>query len=542
MPTSRQKRLRTFLLSQDSTNRSIALTPGQEPPAVSVPEPSDPLAEQEAHFRQRLQETIRKGEQFTAQGAHAKALSAYAEILNLLREDAILALPERVQLRGLVHMNTAWIYHQQSGDLEAALEQYTEAIDCLEPIRGLAHDGILSSLMISYRQRSQVQRRLGNMEAALADLEASARRQQELVAPENAPLEILEDWLGLAAYQIELERWHPALDSLVQAEKLLPHLSLEQALRHRQTLLAQRAQILERLDEPLAALHSYDQLLETFDQKNQALLWARYALLRSVAAFGLPEHEHDAELQAIAQTLQQVEEQDLERHELVVPLLGLAELCQQAQRENWALNFYAAAIRCLERSQTERDEQDQLYLMQAYAGRAQLLQERGELTKALSAFRQARRLARNLVHNLSGSEALASLNLQMALAYQAAQKSAEALKLLTETIAFLSPLAGPLTAEHPLVRAHYLRAFLLCLEQDDAESAQIDFEAVEALCPGLAAYDIACLQVRNGEPESAFVSLRQHLASPYALSQDEIEADVDLQALHGDARWQALWD
>ena len=562
--TARRKRYHNQLLSQDRQNCSIALAKGLEQPlrtqTPNTPEharhktsvsPNRASSDGEQKAREHLQNEIHKGELLSASGAYKKALKVYLSLLELLSTNEFLSLPERVHLRGLVHMNLAWIYHQQHKDYSAALKHYTEAIECLEPMCFLKEEGIFSALMISYRQRSQIKQYLGDIEGALQDLKQSATRQQDLKAPFHDAQEILDDWLGLANYQIELKYWLAAIESLTQAEELLGSenlsaLASQDQEQYQRTILGQRAQLLEHLEQPLAALETYDKLLHHLEQSQQALLWARYALLRSVLAFSLPEHEHSKDLKKILAVLQNLEQDNIERQELVLPMLGLAELCKNTAHntlKTQALDFYALTIRCLERTRQARDAYHEAYLIEAYAGRGVIYHESGDLSKARAAFRQAQRLAQKM----SNIETLADLNLKLALVYQAMGKSQEAFEILTETITLLEPFSKPQTTsgslpeDHILVRALYLRGFISVIERQALTVAIQDFEAVETLCPGLAIYDIACLYTKTGAIAEAFKALQQHLSSDYALSKSEIEADSDLESLHNDPRWADLW-
>jgi tetratricopeptide (TPR) repeat protein len=98
----------------------------------------------------------------------------------------------------------------------------------------------------------------------------------------------------------------------------------------------------------------------------------------------------------------------------------------------------------------------------------------------------------------------------------------------------------PESPEDVRVRARYFSGFCRVLELDDDAGGRAEFLALEALYPGYASYDLACLLTRAGEFEAAFAALARHLASPWALEPAEIGADSDLLPLHVQPDWERL--
>jgi hypothetical protein len=90
------------------------------------------------------------------------------------------------------------------------------------------------------------------------------------------------------------------------------------------------------------------------------------------------------------------------------------------------------------------------------------------------------------------------------------------------------------------VRALYFRAFFFVLAEHNTAAAEADFQRIESQLPGYAAYDLACLAAQSGAIDTAFVLLKTHRSSAYALPLDTLSNDEDLAVLQSDPRWSAL--
>lgn len=546
MPSTRRSRRaisQQFVqkLSQDTHNRTIALRKNAEVTASAPPtEPAAPvLSEAEQALRKTLLELTQAAEQASTAGQYPAALALYEQVLTILEADIqLLPLPESLRMQGLAQLNAGWI-HQQTQKYELALKAYNKALALLSPLALIARETLATSLMIAHRQRGQVYQALGQHPEALADLEQSLQFQLQTLGQQPDLEDMAQDWLNLALLQQELEQSDAAISSLKQAHQTLLKAQDPSKQRLLLPVLAQLAQLQTASSQTAAADTSYQQLMQAA-RNHSPRVWAQYALLQ--AAF-LLTHQDPASPSALAEihnTVLQLEQQRSEAFGLVEPLLTLADLCRERDLPEASLTFYTDAIRCAERSQTPRSSHFQETLMKAYLGRAGLLLEQAEAGKALQAFRQARRLAKSEDNAL----ALAEIDLQLGLCYQSQQKSELALESFTAAIATFAEnvtAEALLGADDALVRALYLRGFLQVLDFHDLQAALQDFERIEGHCPGLAAYDLACLHSRLGQSEVALGYLRQHLASPYALTPAEIQADDDLRPLQNTAAWSTLW-
>lgn len=546
MPSTRRSRRvisQQFVqkLSQDAHNRSIALRKNTEVMAASPPaEPAMPvLSEAEQALRHTLLELTQAAERASTARQYPEALQLYAQVLKILTADIqLMPLPESLRMQGLAQLNAGWL-HQQLAAPESALNAYSQAISLLSPLALIAPESMASSLMIAHRQRGQVHQTLGQHAEALADLEQSLQFQLQTLGQEPELEDMAQDWLNLALLQQELEQPAAAIQSLVQAHQTLCKAAEPDKQRLMLPVLAQLAQLQTAQGENAAAHSSYQQLMQAA-RSHSPRVWAQYALLQAAFLLEREDPASTTALDEIHATVLQLEQERTEATGLIAPLLTLADLCRERALPEASLTFYTDAIRCAERSPGDRSSHFQDTLMKAYLGRASLLLEQHEPAKALQAFRQARRLA----ESEQNSQTLASIDLQLGLCYQSQHKSQLALDSFSAAIAAFSASAQraePLAPEAPLIQALYLRGFLQVLDFENLQAALADFERIESHCPGLAAYDLACLHSRLGQSEAALDYLQQHLASPYALTQAEILADDDLRPLQETAAWSTLW-
>ncbi|MBF2052539.1 MAG: hypothetical protein IGS03_03630 [Candidatus Sericytochromatia bacterium] len=546
MPSTRRSRRaisQNFVqkLSQDTHNRSIALRKNTEVTAATPQTgPAVPvLSEAEQALRQTLLDLTQAAEQASTAAQYPQALALYEQVLTILEADIqLLPMPDSLRMQGLAQLNAGWI-HQQTKAYKQALKAYNKAIALLNPLALIARETLANSLMIAHRQRGQVYQALGQHPEAMADLEQSLQFQLQTLGQQPDLEDMAQDWLNLALLQQELEQPSAAISSLKKAHQTLLKAPDPEQQPLLLPVLAQLAQLQTTTGQTAEAYTSYQQLMQAAHSRSPRI-WAQYALLQ--AAF-LLEHQDSASPDALAEihsSVLQLEQQRTEAFGLVEPLLTLADLCRERDLPEDALTFYTDAIRCAERSQTPRSSHFQETLMKGYLGRAGLLLEQGEATKSQQAFRQARRLAQSEDSTL----ALANIDLQLGLCYQSQQKSELALESFTAAITTFAEnvTAGDvLSAEAPLIQALYLRGFLQVLDFNNLPAALQDFEQIETHCPGLAAYDLACLHSRLGQNDPALAYLKQHLTSPYALTQAEILADEDLRPLQNTAAWSTLW-
>jgi len=562
--STKKSKTQVAAISQDQLNRSIAWGPSRPRANHDKPKPSesvqnqahpapaeavDPpslaaLSPQEQALRRQIQDLTRQAEQETVALRYPKALKTYQRLLDLLAQQGqYLPLPEHLRLQGLTQLNTGWL-HQQQSHWPAALQDYNLAIQTLQPLAAIQPQSLATSLMIAHRQRSQVYRALEQPESARQDLEASLQFQLQVMNQQADYEDLAQDWLNLATLQQEIEKDEAALSSLDQAEQALKQLNTAESAEVQQRLflplLAQRAQLQVKMGALKAAQHSYSELMAQASRQQQPQTWARYALLQAALLFSMQDPEASARLDEIHATVSELEQNQQDTQQLVEPLLSLADLCREQHLSAQALAFYTDGIRCLERSAQGKTPLGQETLMAAYTGRANLLLEQGETSKALTSFRQAMRLASQVADPASR----ANLEIQLGLCYQSSDRPQQALACFDKALQQLAtqPQQLPLEPDSPQVQALYLRAFLQVLAFENIQAALADFTQVEALCPGLAAYDLACLWVRLNQTDKAFEALTQHLASAYALPQAEITADPDLSSLHADPRWAALWN
>lgn len=540
-----------FLLSQDSTNRAIALRqyqPAGQPNLVDsllrqaeelkVAGQYEQALEQLQHLPetetagQSLQAMMQAAEILSMQGHYTEALQSYQNLADFVANIRDLSLSERSRMLGLVLLNQAWVL-SQLGRNQSALENYDQAIIKLESVQEDFQEEILPSLMMAFRQRGITQRLLGYLDAALQDLERSTYYQERLLKPiAESVLELVSSWFSLARQQQEIDHWEQALESLDQALKLSADLDKpEERKLWAGMIQTQRARCFEQNGALNAALHVYESALRQIDAQVAPRQWVLLRVLRAGLAFQLKQADALTGFEAVRQSFEVLEEQG-QTEELAIPLLALAGLATE-QEPQWALEFYNGAIRCLERANKERQLEYQPFLIDAYRGRGNLLADLAQPAKALASLKQARRLAEHTLNQ----RALSELDLQLGLVLQACGRPEQALESYSQAA---QSAQAVLSADSVGFRAIYFQAYILANELNRAQEALSLLEDLDRRCPEQVDYDLACLYARLGQPEQALEHLQKHLASPQSLSLDEILADPDLAVLQTLPSWQAL--
>lgn len=549
-------------LSQDTVNRSIAMpkaavgASGPDTGRSGLPQttplpggsPSRPAAlptqtvDLAVSDLNDLQGLMKQADTKTEAKDYQAALAIYTQILSWIEQSEHLDAFEYAHILGLTYTNQAWLF-QHLGELEKAEGLYSQALDLMKSLSDYQSAKVRSTLMMIYSQRGMIRKSLGRPAEALGDLKCSVDYQAQLVTPED-PLDMVRDWLSLAQLQNQLEHPDRALVSLDGALRILFKLSPAEQAQLILPVLAERAQAQQKSGQLAAAMATYSQVLLQIDAQQQPLQWAHYALLDVALHFEIDTEQALSAGQHLHLQLQQLEAQVAERHALAYPLLALAGLCEEAQDWDLALAYYNLVIRALERSQRKNDFVEQT--LEGYEGRARCLQQQEQTLKAIQAYRRADKLA-------AASDCLSEkrplILSQMGLCYQEGHKYDLALSSFTQAIQLASvpfvqaksSTANTLNPEHPLIRSLYLRGFLNALYLDQSAAAITDFEQIEQLLPGFAAYDLACLSLKQGDLERAFTYLRVHLASAYALSAAEIQSDPDLAPLLASPQWQVLF-
>ncbi|MGV3527138.1 MAG: TPR end-of-group domain-containing protein [Candidatus Sericytochromatia bacterium] len=527
-------------LSQDGMNRAIALRsytaqPPQLSPATAPTRElaaiDDILASQNPTYQ--LQALTLRAEMLSTSENWEGALHTYSEIIRQV-ESAPLSSGERQRMLGLAHLNRTWLMLQQD-QIQTAITACQQALDLLSPLVSEDPEGLAPSLMMLYRMRSQIQRRQGLLPQALADLEQSARLQQQLQHSHRVdPVDLIHDGLHLADLRQTLQEPQQALQAL---QSILPYLEqvsdplLGQDLSS--SFYTRRAQVFESLQQPLLAYADYRNALKFNDAESTPGNWLHLFLL--AAALGLreqgqaPPNRELTQARALLSELEATGEMDAQ---LGLPLLVLADLLHAEQAES-ALDLYATAIRCLERSGASKHNVSSETLAQAYLGRAQLLQNLDQAPKALTSYRQARRL----LQAQGSQQILAEIDLKLALCCQQAGKPQQALEAFDLAAAEAGAAPDQPDPSSIWVQIPYFRAFLHVLDLQAPTQALQDLLRVNTLCPDFASYDLACLYARMGQIEAALKALQAHLASAYALSPAEILADSDLACLHSHPDW-----
>ena len=378
-------------------------------------------------------------------------------------------------------------------------------------------------------------------------MKRSVEFQAQLIEPED-PRDMVRDWLSLAQLQNQLEHPDRALVSLECALQILFKLKPAEQEQLILPVLAERALAQKQSGQLPAAMASYAQVLMQIDAQAQPLQWAHYALLEAALHFEINIANALLAATQLHLRLKDLETQVLERHVLTFPLLALAGLCEESADFTLALDFYNLAIRALERSERKADFLEQT--IEGYEGRARCLQKIDQGLKAIQAYRQADKLAGS--HETLFSKRPLILS-QLGLCYQEHQKYAQAYASFSEAISLSqnqaladanseSQAESSMDQDHPLIRNLYLRGFLSVLYLDCLADAIHDFEQIEAYLPGFAAYDLACLSLKQGDAARAIDYLQAHLGSVYALSPAEIQSDPDFDPLYGSQQWQDLFD
>lgn len=454
---------------------------------------------------------------YTALQAYDEALKTYQYLLDNSQAFYELHNLDQVRMQGLAYMNMAWLEQQQAHH-ETAIHYYSESI---ERLRGLTPQSpsLLNSLMTAYQQRAQVHRKQDKIALALQDLRQSVKYQQ-LLLQQDINENLVKDWLDLGQLQWEQGDLVAAERSLQAARHDWQYLPLEEAevllkpLRHFEAQLASAQGQFESAGQIYSALAERSKDLT---RKIYYLLMALECLFQHNAEAGLQASE---DLKPMIVAFESAPTSPLHDN-LTLPLLAAAELCENHQHLDLALEYYQFALRAASQTQPE-------YWLQAAAGRARLLEQQGDFTRAIQAYREILR-----------RESTPEFTLKLALCYQQAGKMALAEESFAQVI---QGQPEPLQAdpEELLIRALYFRGFFYVLEKQDLALAQADFLRVEHYLPGYAAYDLACLACGDKDLSAAFAFLDTHLQSPYALPLEDIQADPDLKPLHSDKRWQQL--
>ncbi len=545
-------------LSQDSINRSIAL--GQYQPNAN-PDLAESLFSQiralkdQGHLDEAqlllqpllngrvttrlFQALMLQAEIYGEQKNYSQAQACYELLLENVDADDQLSAQEALRLKGLVQLNAGWLC-EQSGALAEGLLRYNQAIICFEALAEQIPALVLTSLMMAYRQRARVYRLLGQVTEALQDLERSAQAQTQVMTPLAVNTDILKEWFSLGLLQQDLGHWTQALASHELALRqcsLLPN----GPERERWTVMiqTQRAFCCEQLEQPELALELYQQALNTLDVEQEPLQFVLLRLLKIALQLRLEPEWPDAVIAfaELKQTLDQLELAGADRAELAVPLLALAGLCHERETD-WALDFYSMAIRCLEQTRRQADRVLQGRLIDAYRGRAELLETLGHPLKALGSLKQAVRLAEQMMD----AELQAELQVQIGLLYQNLNKPEAAINAFEQARLLDQPVSWAIrNPEDSWFKASYFLAFLLATEQHYPERALNVLLEIQQVCPGYIEYDLACLYAKLEQSDQAFEYLQKHLQSPSALSFEDISADSDLAALQTDSRWQQLF-
>ncbi|PKL80267.1 MAG: hypothetical protein CVV27_00625 [Candidatus Melainabacteria bacterium HGW-Melainabacteria-1] len=540
----RQRSHRSTALSLDATNLTIAF--GQ-PQTQALPNLGESLyrraraLHQDGQLDQALallqqlpqasfEATMLEAELLSLKGSFSQARSAYEALQVQIETSLSLSAAERTRMRGLVRLNTAWLL-EQSGELEAALQRYSQSIESLESL--LPDQDILPALMMAYRQRARAFRQLGRIPEALEDLQRSASRQEQLLKPLIDTSALFSEWFALAQQQFELQQWHNALQSYEQALKLRPHAPTQDPVPWTAQILTQQARCLEQVGQSELAVQLYTQALVQLSMERFPRQWVLVQLLSTALRLRRGDTPDSITFAQIQTVLIALEQSGTPRQELAVPLLALAELSQLGDADG-ALELYGAAIRSLEQAGTVSQRDSQRLLVEAYRGRAGLLESLGQLPKALASFSQAQRHAGMALDPAERAE----LELQHGLLLQAAHKPELALAAFARAQTLTQAETSP---ESVWFRATYFQAFLCATGlQRPADALELLLQ-LDQLCPGHVDYDLACIYARLGQEQAAFTRLQQHLAGPAPLSQNEVLIDEDLAPLQQHPTWQQLW-
>ncbi len=541
---SKRSRTRGQFLAQDPHNLDIALRKSLR---ISPPDWQSARVTQarRRHEQGQSQEALRILQQeapseslsvmtlyaeiYTALNDYEAALKAYQYLLDNSQAFYELHDIDQVRMRGLAYMNMAWL-EQQREHHDTALRYYSESIELLRSLHPLQTPALLNSLMTAYQQRGQVHRKQQKVELALQDLRHSMKYQQ-LLLQQDINENLVKDWLDLGQLQLEQGDTEAARRSLQTARHDWQYLPLSEADQLVKPLQHFEAQLATACGEFESASKIYNKLAEkskSLTQKIMYLLMALASLFKHSTEEGLMASEALKPLVVALESQPNV----LSQEQLTLPLLAAAELCENHHHASLALDYYQFALRAAAQGQ---QAPQQTHWLQAAAGRARMLEQQGDFTRAIQAYRD---IVRHLQGHIEVSQTGEFL-LKLALCYQQGGKIALAEKTFGQIIAE-HPAPAQADPEDLLIRALYFRGFFYVLEKQDLAQAQTDFERIESYLPGYAAYDLACLACGREDIETAFGFLHQHLASPYALPLEDIQTDTDLLPLHSDVRWQTL--
>lgn len=525
-------------LVHDQDNRSIALGSKSAPQGLKRETAQGALAA--APVRQQIYDWVHQAEQLTVQHRYPAAELLYHQIIELCQSSS-LPDSERLHITGLAQMNQGWLAQQRHKYAEAIV-LYTQALKVFQHNAGVDKEAYRSALLTVYAQRGQCYRKLGQKELAAQDLFTASQLDGDFLKVQENRQEVIEGLLELSTLYIELNHYQKALNTLAQAREhlailrdsiggqsaLFPLEDIERLILFRHSQVMQAMEAWEQVEEV------YGVLLQRISPQEEPLSWCRYALLlvahQQKHGTRQTTAQHSSYVEQIDSHLRDLEKSETERHILAAPLLALADLHSEDSDHDRALKYYSSAIRCLESAPAAPNREE---LLAAYAGRARCLQNQDDHRRAIQAFRKACSLS-------EAGDGQALLLLQLHFSQLTLGKQEDALSSLNQAIAVASPPAFG-DESHPATRAYYFRAFYRVMVTEDKEAARKDLESVEHHCPGMAAYDLACLAAQEGQLARSFTHLRTHLSSRFALSREQIEADADLQSLKREAEWASLW-
>lgn len=408
-------------------------------------------------------------------------------------------------------------------------------------------------LLRMYALRAMIHRELGHIDEEIGNyqamLEIQAQQQREQLQDET---ELAVAYFNLAQAYARQRIYPAALSNYGQALELTQYLKRS----HRPVLIslgevyAHRGALHQDLAQPEQALADFQKALQHLQRQlnpeggslrdlalhtylRRALLYLERDQLRR--AWG----DYSA---ALALFDQAPTRKRREREQQAETQLNRANVARLLGDHTQAATDLAEAQTTLQELQAEHLLTRRELLARVSLGQARLASESSPLA-AVQAYTQALQLLERLrrKHQLTDVGELATVCLERGSLFCQLGQAQNALEDLSQALAiweFQRTQDGPFERES-MIQAYTLRGFIQALEFERPEAAIANFLQVEALQPGLASYDLACLYTRQNSLDEAFAWLAVHLRQPERVPNAQLETDSDLAPLRADARWDA---
>lgn len=520
-----------------------------------------------------LSDAIHTGEQMLLQGRHevlnwlipaifqqadlAAGQKRWAEALNGFQRgfvwiDTFVSQQPSLALEKVLGLwRRALLWHEQQVPANAC-EDLDQALAIALQLQQTGHPVESEWLLRMYALRAMLHRELGHVDEEIGTYQAMLEIQAQQRDQWQDETELAVAYFNLAQAYARQQMYPAALSNYRQALELTQYLkrSHRPALISLGEIYAHRGALHQDLAQPEQALADFQKALQHLQRqlnpeggglRDLALhTYLRRALIyleRDQLRRALGDYTTALALFDQAPTLKR-----REREQRAETQLNRANVARLLGDQEQATTDLAEAQTTLLQLQTEHLLTRRELLARVWLGQARLASESNPVT-AVQAYNQALQLFERLrrKHQLTDVGELATACLERGSLHCQLGQPQSALEDLSQALAiweFQRNQDQPFERDS-MIQAYTLRGFIQALEFERPEAAIANFLQVEALQPGLASYDLACLYARQGSLDEAFAWLAVHLRQPERLPDAELKNDPDLAALRADARWDA---